>query len=391
MKTLDTVVVGGGIAGLWSLSCLTAQGRSAILLEADQLGSAQTLASQGMVHGGLKYALGGVLSGAAEAIATMPERWRACLDGTGELDLVGLEPLAQRYYMFAQASALGRLTGFFASRSLRGRIEKLASQDYPEVFAHPNFSGVVYGLNDFVLHTPSLLKHLAALNPGRLYQHRLQAQEVTLSDRRVELAIAGERITAKHLLITAGSGAAELLGGLGISEPAMQRRGLHQIVVRAPNLPALFAHCLTGISRAEPRLTITSHRDTNGDWLWYLGGQLANDGVDRTDIEQVDFARRELASCVPWLDWQHAQLNNLRIDRAEPAQQGGLRPDEAFVVQRGPVIVAWPTKLSLVPDLGERALEFMPAAATQNPADTQLAIAPATLASEPWLLPQAKD
>ena len=55
----DIVVFGGGIAGLWLLNRLRDEGNDAILLEADGLGAAQTLASQGIIHGGLKYALGG--------------------------------------------------------------------------------------------------------------------------------------------------------------------------------------------------------------------------------------------------------------------------------------------------------------------------------------------
>ena len=87
----DAVIIGGGIAGLWLLNALRRAGYGVVLLESHRLGSSQTLASQGMIHGGLKYALGGVPSRASETIASMPGRWRACLDGDGELDLTGLE------------------------------------------------------------------------------------------------------------------------------------------------------------------------------------------------------------------------------------------------------------------------------------------------------------
>ncbi len=387
MTTLDSIVVGGGIAGLWALTRLQQAGRPAILLEAQALGAGQTLASQGMVHGGLKYALGASLSGAAEAIANMPQRWRACLAGSGEVDLTGLAPLATRYYMFAQSSTLGRLTGFFASRSLRGRIEKLSASDYPEAFQHPNFSGIVYGLNDFVLHTPSLLEHLAQQQRPHLYQHRLQASEVELGPQEIGANLAGCQVRAKHLIIAAGAGTQTLLTGLGINEPTMQRRALHQVVVRAPNLPPLYAHCLTGITRAEPRLTITSHRDTGGQWLWYLGGQLATDGVDRSDAQQALLARQELETCAPWLDWSGASFSSLRIDRAEPAQQGGQRPDEAFVQRCGRVVVAWPTKLSLVPDLADQLLAELDPCSVEPATDgtSNISLPQAALAQEPWL------
>lgn len=384
---LDSLVVGGGIAGLWTLNLLQDAGRQAVLLEANHLGCGQTLASQGMVHGGLKYALGAKLSGAAEAIAAMPDRWRACLQGDGEVDLQGLAPLATRYYMFAGNSTLGRLTGFFASHSLRGRIEKLSTKHYPQAFKHPDFEGVVYGLNDFVLHTPSLLKHLASQQPDRLYQHALQADQIVLQPNQVQLQLGNTRVTAKHLVLTAGSGTGPLLQALGIKQPEMQTRPLHQVVVRGRGLPAMYAHCLTGIKRAEPRLTITSHRETDGSWLWYLGGQLATDGVGIGDALQAANARKELETCVPWLDWSKAHFSSLHIDRAEPKQQGGLRPDEAFVERHGPLVVAWPTKLSLVPDLGQQLMALLdPAADIVDETNTanSLNLPRATLADEPW-------
>ncbi|MDF1765148.1 MAG: FAD-dependent oxidoreductase, partial [Gammaproteobacteria bacterium] len=90
----DIVLFGGGIAGLWLLNRLRNAGYSAVLLEADSLGGAQTLASQGIIHGGLKYALGGSVTDAANAIAQLPARWRACFEGSGEIDLSGCEVLS---------------------------------------------------------------------------------------------------------------------------------------------------------------------------------------------------------------------------------------------------------------------------------------------------------
>ena len=59
------------------------------------LGGEQTIKSQGIIHGGAKYALHGALTGASEAIADMPRRWREALAGDGELaqrDAVAAQP-----------------------------------------------------------------------------------------------------------------------------------------------------------------------------------------------------------------------------------------------------------------------------------------------------------
>ena len=61
----DIVIFGGGIAGLWLLDRLRIQGYQVILLESSSLGGGQTYASQGIIHGGLKYALGGSIADSA--------------------------------------------------------------------------------------------------------------------------------------------------------------------------------------------------------------------------------------------------------------------------------------------------------------------------------------
>ena len=362
-RAVDLAIVGGGIAGLWLANVLHARGFEVIVLEAGRLGGQQTLASQGMIHGGLKYALSGNLTRASEAIADMPERWRACLQGSGEIDLTALTPLSDRYYLFAEASTLGRLTGFFASKSLRGRIERLSPADYPPVFQDPGFNGVVYALNDLVLDTLELLAHLQANLPGRIFQHALTPGEVMPGASRakngVELQIEGARIAARRLILCTGAGTQQLLDGMQIPTPQMQLRPLHQVVVRHAHPHPLYAHCLTGIRRAEPRLTITSHADADGGWLWYLGGQLASDGATMSEDELVAHAREELAACVPWVAWQEAEFSTIRVDRAEPRQSGGQRPDEAFAAASGDVVTCWPTKLSLAPDLSDKVLALL--------------------------------
>ena len=66
MQKIDIAILGGGIAGLWLLNLLVSRGYSVVLLEKEALGAGQTIASQGMIHGGVKYALQGLLTDAPE-------------------------------------------------------------------------------------------------------------------------------------------------------------------------------------------------------------------------------------------------------------------------------------------------------------------------------------
>lgn len=72
--TVDVVIIGAGVAGLWLALRLERAGRSVALLEAHAAGAGQTAASQGIIHGGTKYALTNRLTGASESIRAMPAR-----------------------------------------------------------------------------------------------------------------------------------------------------------------------------------------------------------------------------------------------------------------------------------------------------------------------------
>ncbi|XOV83634.1 MAG: FAD-dependent oxidoreductase [bacterium] len=353
-KRIDAAIIGGGIAGAWALNLLQKRGYNCILLESTSLGSDQTLASQGMIHGGLKYALSGVLTGASEAIADMPRRWRACLQGEDEVDLRGARVLSDHYYMFAEATTLGRLTTFFASRALRGRIDKIKPSAWPAEFH--GFEGVVYQLNDFVMDTTDLLRTLTAAHRGRVLQlHANRKNIAPHAEGGYTISLADTCVHAAALICCAGNGSRDLQQALGVSQLPVQQRPLKQVIVNHQHDVMMFAHCLTGIASDEPRLTITSHRHSNGV-SWYLGGQLADKGVERSDDEQLATARRELATCVPWLDWQHAQFEILTVNRAEPLQASGIKPDEAYVARRKDFIQCFPTKLTLAPDLGDKLI-----------------------------------
>jgi hypothetical protein len=91
--------------------------------------------SQGMIHGGMKYALGGALTGASQAIQDMPARWRACLAGTGEVDLTGEKPLSEHYYLWPGGGIGARLTTLLGSKLLAGRVERVKSVDMPVFFS----------------------------------------------------------------------------------------------------------------------------------------------------------------------------------------------------------------------------------------------------------------
>ena len=350
----DVLIVGAGVAGLWLNARLRRQGFSTVVVESASLGGGQTVKSQGIIHGGAKYALHGALSGASEAIADMPRRWREALEGKGELDLSGVRVLSQAHYLWSPGTLAGNLTSFFASKAVRGRVDQVKGVDLPPALQNPAFKGKVYRLAELVVDVPSLIEQLAALAGDSLLAGE-QIEPLHENNELVGLTVDGRPIRAQRVVLSAGGGNADLLKALGVSHPAMQRRALHMVLVKGPTLKPLYAHCLGG--GPKPRITVTSHPAANGEWVWYLGGDIAEgDAVQREPAEQIDVAKKELSALLPWVDLSQAQFATLRVDRAEPQQSGLVRPDNAFLDVQGRLMVGWPTKLALAPDFADRVL-----------------------------------
>lgn len=350
----DILIVGGGIAGLWLNARLRRQGFTTLLVENASLGGGQSVKSQGIIHGGAKYALHGALTGASEAIADMPRRWREALAGSGELDLSGVRLLSDAHYLWSPGSLAGNITSFFASKAVRGRVDQVKGEQLPPALQHPKFKGKVYRLAELVLDVPSLIARLAELAGDGL----LAAESIAPLHEQgqlVGLLVDGREIRAQRIVLSAGRGNAALLAALGLTQPVQQLRPLHMVLVKGPTLKPLYAHCLGG--GPKPRVTVTTHPAADGEWVWYLGGDLAEaEGVARDAAAQIQAAQKEIGALLPWVDLSRARWATLRVERAEPAQSGLVRPDNAFLAEQGQLLVGWPTKLALAPDFADRVL-----------------------------------
>ncbi len=362
MQTInsDLIILGGGIAGLWLLNRLQRQGYNAILLETDELGGGQSIRSQGIIHGGTKYALNGALTQAANAIADMPGRWRKCLQGNGEIDLSQAETLSEAHYLWSKGSLASKMTTFFASKALKGKVDDIRPETRPEVFQHKKFRGSLYKLNELVLNVPSVITALSAPHAKRIFKISKDDFQIISNGgeiEAIELPAQQLRLKAQRYILTAGEGCEQLLHQWKVSQPEMQRRPLHMVVVRhSANLP-VFAHCIGAGSK--PLVTITSHPATNGEQAWYLGGDLAETGVKRSVDEQIHHAKKLLQDLLPWIELPNARWATLRIDRAEPKQSALTRPDSAFAQPVSNGIIGWPTKLALAPDMSDQIIRLL--------------------------------
>lgn len=357
----DVVIIGGGIAGLWTMHTLKKQGFRVILLESDSLGSGQTVKSQGIIHGGLKYALSGSQNAASNALKDMPLYWQDCLEGIGEVNLRMVKVLSDGQFMWSVNKLSGGITTLFASNAMRSDVTVVPKEKQPAIIRDSAISGKLYKLQEIVLNIPSLLNALAKPNLNDCIKvdtadgckfgldpaGNIQFVSFTSGNFPVE-------ITAQRYIFTAGTGNAQLQQQLGL--PAgMQRRPLHMVLLKSKQLTPLFGHCV-GMSSA-PRLTITTHIAKDHIPVWYLGGKLAEDGVTLTPEQQIKVAQSEVAKLFPNLDLSDAKWTSFYVDRAEEMQADGSKPTSYSIVERNNYITAWPTKLALAPVLAQQILK----------------------------------
>ena len=356
----DVAIFGGGIAGLWALNLLRSNGYSALLFERDALGGSQTISSQGIIHGGIKYALGGALTPASESIAAMPAIWQDCLAGRGALDLRACRVLSHGCHLWSSDSAGGRLHSFLASKLLHGRVVKLQPPDYPAPLRHPDFHGRVYRLSDPVVDVTSLLTVLSGVNSQAIFRIDWQTAALQRTGRLARLKLPDVILDAQCMLLSAGSGNESLIQSLQARGPAMQRRPLQQVLVKHEYEEPLFGHYVG--RKPSPRLTISSHRTRNGQPVWYLGGDLATAGAAEEPEQLIRRARNELKAMLPWVNLGNSQWRTLTVDRAEPRKTGVRRPEMAFIAAVDGVdnvLVGWPGKLTLAPQLGDILLKSL--------------------------------
>ena len=252
--SVDIAIFGGGIAGLWALARLRQAGYQAVLFEQGEIGGVQTLASQGIIHGGSKYALAGKLTDASQAIAGMPGIWRDCLAGSGELDLSGVRVLSPHQYLWSSGSLSSGLAGFFAGKLMRGRVQSVAASDLPAPFDHAEFAGSLYQLQEPVLDVVSLIQVLYSRLADYCWQLPSARLRVDAGQPRGFAIENHLRVSSQAVLLAAGAGNQLLLRSWGRQQPLMQQRPLHMLMLRG-ELPEVYAHCI-GAS-TNPRITIT--------------------------------------------------------------------------------------------------------------------------------------
>ncbi|MBV9877674.1 MAG: FAD-dependent oxidoreductase [Verrucomicrobia bacterium] len=368
MSTLkaDIVICGAGIAGLWLFNYLKRKGFNALLLENDAIGCGQTIASQGIIHSGLKYVFTGQVNELAKSISAMPALWRKALKGEGPVDLSAANVTATSQHFLFRSGFKGSVTGFGAdlmakAGSIGNNARRIKKSEWPASLTEVGFSGTVLSMDELVLDMQSVLHALAAP-----YQESIRKADM-LKDIDFSLDHSGniERVTiknqtiiAKRYVFTAASANKILADRLGHGT-GLETQVRPLLMGMMQNAPCeLFAHCME--VSPKPVVTITTHRAIDGKLIWYLGGSVAERSKDSDPRDVFAAAQKAFRKYMPSVDLTKVSWSTLPIDRVEgKSKVAGHLPNSPTIHIWRNAIYGWPTKLSFSPILTNQIAESL--------------------------------
>lgn len=372
---LDALILGGGIAGLWLARRLQLSGYRVVLLESHKLGAGQTLASQGIIHGGLKYALLGQVNETARRIAEVSRDWLAAIEGKGDIDLRGTKVFTKAQHMLMPGGLMGTLAGAMGHAVFGGIIRILEKDEWPQSVTDLGFDGQVIDMSEPGIDVRSAIEVLVQQLQGICYQYH--PNDLVIQSDAVQLGQIEFR--PRKIISVAAAGNDWLAEKIGI-KPMSQRRPLKQVLIKG-DLPHAFLH--GAVVNPKPAFTITTHETRDGKTVWYIGGGVAEEGIRQNDTGLFETTEKVLKKYLPNLDLENKEWASLAIDRVEGLNTAGHLPERPSYQHHGNITLAWVNKLTFAPLLAGELVAQMPADKIGGAAP-ELPLPHAEIADAPW-------
>lgn len=349
------IIVGSGISALWTADLLDKSGYDVAVLEKDTVANSQTIASQGMIHGGTKYSLEGALTKATISISDMPNIWNEALRGNGKVNLSKSTIHSNYQLLWSADTVQSKLLSFFGSKAMSSKMRPIDKKEHP-LFNHKDFHGSLFKLNETVIDVHSVILNFSNNLEGKIF--KAKAKRILFSDDHVVgIDTSKGKLECDELILAAGEGNEEILEESNIDSFPMQRRPLAMgMVFMKEKIPDIYGHFLGTSSR--PRITISTHY-LNEKQILYIGGEVSESGVRLSDEDQKIQIDKFLREALSWIDLDIERIDVLRINRAETKNNKVLKPDSFFIGRKKGLMVCWPTKLAFAPLIAESILNQM--------------------------------
>lgn len=348
-RRIDVAIIGAGIAGLWTHNRLKSMGYDVLLLERDGIGCGQTLASQGIIHSGLKYAFAGKINQLAQSISAMPDLWRAALKGQGPVDLSAAKGAASSQYLLIPNGFMGGLISLASKKALGGNERELSKDEWPQGIKASGFNGTVIYMDEPVLDITTIIHALS-----EPYKSCIRK----IDDTDPFAYLEANNIEAKQIIFTAAASNHKIAKAHN-HDKGLKTQARPLLMGMMKNAPyPLYAH-LVGPSE-KPVATITTHKSIDGSLVWYLGGGVAERKKEDDPQKLYKDCCKAIAKYMPAVDLSCVEWAMLPIDRIEGTSgYKGWMPDTPTVHAHENVLYCWPTKLTFAPMLSDMIIEHL--------------------------------
>lgn len=398
--TLDVLIIGGGIMGLWLLMELQRLGYAVLLLERQELGGEQTCHSHVYIHLGYLYNTIAL----ATHLKEVQRQWQAWF-----ADHPPQGKTMRSHFGFRNPADATRKTDLWAHPDLGLQSVALARTAWPAALQGSTMQ-VVLQTPEFGVDGTWLMQALSQERAD--YISRIEAVTDIRVNRQTALVEAVEvalpqdphlTLHPKAVVLAAGKGNQALLEQATWghaawhtrARTAQQIRKGHMLVVRGAHdaLPPL-----TGVFPSYRGLFIVS-RDLGEETVWLISDNRSEGIKDDTDwqaynapwwLPEVWMALQEVAPRV-FTHPERFQWGLYEAPKAE-GKHGGVIPSEERIVQCGPrnLWAVWPTKLTLAPRASQTLVRHLqrfipqPTRWAALPPAWRAARVPALVAPELW-------
>lgn len=366
----DITIIGGGIAGLWTANVLKQMGFNVILIEKNALGNYQTINSQGIIHGGVKYSLVGKISNATSNIAKMTEAWdlsfsNKILNRPNLIDLSSTKINSTCHDLCFPNSNFFKLSSFVTSKVLSSKCKMINKNDddYQKSLNDLGYNGIVYRISEKVLDTKSLINNLSKNIKQNII--KLDSYEINYKDNKIknitfEVNNQNYNITSKLYIFTKGQNNQNIIN-FSENLPKQQLRPLQMIYAKPEININLFAHFISKENKNnKPFATITTHKNINNQNILYFGGQVAeSEHIDTPKNIHIDNLKQQIKNIFPKVNLENWQWDTIKINRAEVSQEYNKMPDTSFAIKQNNIILGWPTKLTFAPDFADKVIDII--------------------------------
>ena len=201
-------------------------------------------------------------------------------------------------------------------------------------------------MDEPVLDVPSLIRTLAEPYKDSIRKCSSGDPFKFLKDNNIE---------PKQIIFTAAASNHEIAKAARHDKGlATQKRPLMQGIIKNAPFP-LFAHLIGKTDK--PVASITTHKTSNGELVWYIGGAAAE---RKMDAEPKGFHKAMISAFntyLPNIDFSEMEWSTFPIERIEGKSVGhSWMPDTPTIHRADEALYCWPTKLTFAPMLSDMIL-----------------------------------